>query len=303
MLRRTIVAAIIISADNQMLFGKKSPLHGGVYLDKWHIPGGGVEEGETKEAALVRELKEETGLIVSETQLEKFDEIGEMLTLKKMKNGEQVPCQMKFFIYKVSLSETAAHITTQAGDDFEALQWIPVKDLAQYPHTPPSISLFLRHGFLTEAEALAQRTFRDADEEIVKYDNSPLKWRVSAYALVIREQEVLIIKNKKEKFYDVIGGGVELGETIEDALYREALEEAGASVRVKKLVHTKVDWFYHKKLDQFFQTFQLFYLAELDGELQTPSDSDTQWVGFVPLTEVGKKFQLPLTVQLALSQV
>ena len=39
------------------------PLAGQVY---WATPGGGVEEGETYEAAAVRELQEETGLVVED---------------------------------------------------------------------------------------------------------------------------------------------------------------------------------------------------------------------------------------------
>lgn len=303
MLNRTIVAALVISSDNQVLFGKKSPTHGGVYLDKWHIPGGGVEEGESQAAALVRELKEETALNISEKDAEPFDEIGSMVTLKTLASGEKVTCQMKFYIYKVQLKESASELAAEAGDDFEALKWIPLNDLAKYSHTPPSISLFLRHGLFTESQALAQRTFRDANEEVVQYQQTPLQWRVSAYALVVRGQEILIIKDKKEKFYDVVGGGVEFGETIEDAVYREALEEAGATVRIGKLVHTKVDWFYHNKLKQFYQTFQLFYSAQLDGELQQPLEDEAEWIGFVPLSEIGKKYQLPVTVQLAISQL
>ncbi len=154
MLHRTIVSALIISSDNFVLLGKKAPGRGGVYTDKWHIPGGGVEPGEELVEALQREIKEETGIDITKAKhVELADDLGHATTLKTLKTGEEVLCEMDFHVYKVIFAQKAAVITTNAGDDFAELTWVPINKIDEYAHTPPSVSLFLRLGWLTPAQA------------------------------------------------------------------------------------------------------------------------------------------------------
>ena len=65
MKRVHIVAAIIFNADKSEIFITKRPddKHKGGF---WEFPGGKVEEGETKEQAMIRELEEEIGITVTE---------------------------------------------------------------------------------------------------------------------------------------------------------------------------------------------------------------------------------------------
>jgi ADP-ribose pyrophosphatase YjhB (NUDIX family) len=51
-IQRDIVSALIFAKDGKLFQGMKEPRKGGVYSDCWHIPGGGVEEDESKEEAL-----------------------------------------------------------------------------------------------------------------------------------------------------------------------------------------------------------------------------------------------------------
>lgn len=139
-----------------------------------------------------------------------------------------------------------------------------------------------------------KHTFSNANLEPVPYDGSEVTWRVSAYALIIRDEKLLLAKSKHEKFYDVIGGGVDIGETIEEALHREAAEEAGAQIQIGKLLFTAMDWFYHRK-GRFYQTLQLYYQAELVGELGKATDPDIEWTGFVPITDVGQTYTLAVS--------
>jgi 8-oxo-dGTP diphosphatase len=143
--------------------------------------------------------------------------------------------------------------------------------------------------------------FHDCDENLIVYDGSPLKWRVSAYGLIVRDDSILLLSNKKEVLHDIPGGGVEFGESIAEALQREAIEEAGASVEAKDLIYMYQDYFFHREHDTFFQTIQLFYEAELDGDLTTPTETDIEWAKFVQIAELDQ-YPLPKAVQTAIKK-
>ncbi|HYD35718.1 MAG TPA: NUDIX hydrolase [Vitreimonas sp.] len=138
---------------------------------------------------------------------------------------------------------------------------------------------------------LSTRVFHNANQEVVPYDGSPLSWRVSAYAVIVKNGQLLIIKNRKEKMFDIVGGGIEIGESIDEALTREAREEAGAHIRKGDLLDAHLDWFKHAN-GHYYQTLQLFYMAELEGELITATDPDIERVIFVPFTEL-KLYEFP----------
>jgi ADP-ribose pyrophosphatase YjhB (NUDIX family) len=54
------VRALILDQQRRILLVKHT------YMPGWHLPGGGVSSGETAIAAIIREVREEAGVIVNE---------------------------------------------------------------------------------------------------------------------------------------------------------------------------------------------------------------------------------------------
>ena len=65
-----VAAAALIDADGRVLICKRPP--GKALAGLWEFPGGKIEDGETPEACLIRELDEELGIKVATACLAPF---------------------------------------------------------------------------------------------------------------------------------------------------------------------------------------------------------------------------------------
>ena len=140
---RVIVAAVIERSDRRFLIGQRrrddtSPL-------KWEFPGGKVEEGETPEAALARELQEELGVI-----LDKCVEMG-----RTRHKYASTPEELEIRFYAASLKET--EINPKA---FEKIAWALPKDLGNYDFLAANSQIIaqLATGRLKPGEILEKAT-------------------------------------------------------------------------------------------------------------------------------------------------
>lgn len=149
-IHREIVGALIESSDKLILLGKRSPDSGGVYPDCWHLPGGGVETGESHQEALCREVLEEVGLDISRHTITLADDLGRGEAEKRLAGGEVVLSVMLFSIYRIILPSKATEIITTPGPEFSELRWVAYRELDELPLVPAGRPLFKRLGLIPQ---------------------------------------------------------------------------------------------------------------------------------------------------------
>jgi 8-oxo-dGTP pyrophosphatase MutT (NUDIX family) len=138
-IQRDIVGAFLFSADNKLLLGES--IKGGVYPDCWIVPGGGVEPDETKIEALMRETKEETGIDISDANIEEIEGALSGKSEKVLRDtGEKVLVEMKFYNYRVNLTEQSDVIKLLHEDDFIEACWFSVDELNSTKLSPPTVT-------------------------------------------------------------------------------------------------------------------------------------------------------------------
>lgn len=146
---------------------------------------------------------------------------------------------------------------------------------------------------MRQHDSTLELVFTDANLVTVPYDGSPITWRISAYVVCIQNDSVLLVRHKGEQYFDVPGGGIQIGEKISEGIVREALEEAGATVKIEKLLTVNEDLFYHAKHKTFHQTLQMYYVGTVLGGLGTPTEPQLEFFGWVPVMELAEYPMIP----------
>jgi len=145
--KREIVGAIILSLDNKVLLGKRKKNIG--FDDLWVIPAGGVEEGETQDTALSREILEETGVDIS--KLEKEFVVGgrKAIVEKVLKSGEKVICEMNLSDYKVVFQKNSTDIPVKLDEtEFAEIGWYSREQTKELNLAEPTRELLNKINFI-----------------------------------------------------------------------------------------------------------------------------------------------------------
>lgn len=149
-IKRTIVGGFIFSKDGKFLLGKNRK--GGVYEGSFVVPGGGVDDGETKEVALRREMLEETGIDIRQAIVKPlFQSSGEHeKTLRD--TGERVFVKMDFYNYHIDLNQNADEVVLRTDDDWYQPQWFDVHALENIKLSEPTRNTLVATGIMTSKQ-------------------------------------------------------------------------------------------------------------------------------------------------------
>src|SRR5437660_8436237 len=66
--------------------------------------------------------------------------------------------------------------------------------------------------------------------------SSSAPFRVGVYAVIFNDEGILLAHRRDIDWWNLPGGGMEAGETVDEAMIREVHEETGLKVRVEQLV-------------------------------------------------------------------
>jgi 8-oxo-dGTP diphosphatase len=125
------VGAIVVEDDNLLLVRRGR----GAAAGWWSVPGGRVELGETLGEAVVRELREETGL---EGICDRF--VGWV---------ERIDDEHHFVI--LDFTVTVLPGEPRAGDDAAEVRWVPVNDVGGWPRVVDGLVEFLATHQIVDA--------------------------------------------------------------------------------------------------------------------------------------------------------
>lgn len=275
-LHHLVCEVLVRHTDGTYLLMQRDPAKPN-YGGFWEATAGGSAlKGEDAAACARRELLEETGIAAVSLRL----------------IGRSTSHDTIYYNYLCVSDCIKTAVTLQAGETV-AYKWVSGQEFAAFIHSGGMIPSQQAHYAAYFAEmGYSQEISMDCDCGFTQGN----KWfRYRAAAIIIENGCVLLAGNEKAGYFYSVGGGVHLGETAEDAVRREVLEETGVAYEIERLAFIHENFFRDAGLD--CHEVALYFLMKPRGTQQLDSHSTTQGVAehmyWLPIGELDKYTAFP----------
>lgn len=118
---RLNVGMVLINQSGQVFWGQR-PRNAG-----WQFPQGGVDEGESAEQAMFRELQEETGLKPTDVHVLGRSQDWYRYHLPRRFRRKPPGCvgqKQKWFLLQLNSDDSAIHFDTGTKAEFDSFEWV-----------------------------------------------------------------------------------------------------------------------------------------------------------------------------------
>ena len=84
----------------------------------------------------------------------------------------------------------------------------------------------------------------------------------AVYAIILHSGKILLLKVRHTGKFHLPGGGIDVGEKIEDALKREVREETGIEIDIKRFAHFEELFSYYDPSRRAYHGLHFFYVCQ-----------------------------------------
>lgn len=118
----------------------------------------------------------------------------------------------------------------------------------------------------------------------IKYD-----FRETCFGIVVKEDKLYCTQKNNE--ISLIGGGIEKGESHEECLRREFLEEAGCIIKSIK-EFCRIDCYWKTRDNQNMESLVNVYIVDIEEKIIKPKESENK-LEIIDLKKAMELLQLP----------
>lgn len=196
----------------------------------WTLPGGGVEQGEHPDDAVVREFAEETGLTVRiDTVRTVTADVVRLPVLGDLQHTDRI-------VYDVSAD--GGELRAEIGGTTDLVEWVSDASLAGLALMPFTAAVLGRPAVFGKPDESNIEKSDGSNEEVAR---SGRVQRFGAYAVATDPAGRILLTQIAPGYpgaglWHLAGGGTDHGETPEQALARELFEETSQRGRVTGLL-------------------------------------------------------------------